>query len=447
LTVEDHRNRIKTAEAEREKLEVEISRDTAGYYQPSQPVTLAAVRSALPVDAALIEVAVYRPFNAALNGETAYGEPRYVAYVIRPHAEVQWKELGAVKQIDESVDAFRRGLRNPETLDVRQRARDLDRQLVQPLRPFLEGCRRLLLSPDGELSLIPFEALVDEHGRYLIKRYSFAYLTSGRDLLRMQVTRDTMSRPVVVANPLYGEPGLIPAGRRIDVRAGITHARNLGDIYFAPLSGTSEEAAGIKELFPEARLLTGTHATKKALQRVEAPLILHIATHGFFLRDSTASAALPLQPQQISGAGIENPLLRSGLALAGANHERLGNNEGILTALEASTLNLWGTKLVTLSACDTGVGTIRDRDGVYGLRRSFFLAGTESLVMSLWPVSDYVTRGMMSVYYRGLKSGLGRGEALRQAQLATLKRKGRQHPYYWASFIQSGEWANLDGKR
>src|SRR5262249_3653956 len=157
--------------------------------------------------------------------------------------------------------------------------------------------RRLLLSPDGELSLIPFEALVDEHGRYLIKRYSFAYLTSGRDLLRMQVTRDTMSRPVVVANPLYGEPELIPAGKRVEVRAGITHARNLGDIYFAPLSGTSEEAAGIKELFPEARLLTGTHATKKALQRVEAPLILHIATHGFFLRDSTASAALPRQPQ------------------------------------------------------------------------------------------------------------------------------------------------------
>ena len=103
--------------------------------------------------------------------------------------------------------------------------------------------------------------------------------------------------------------------------------------------------------------------------------------------------------------------------------------------------------MVTLSACDTGVGEVKNGEGVYGLRRAFFLAGTESLVMSLWAVSDYVTRELMNEYYAALKEGLGRGDALRQAQLAMLKRKGRQHPFFWASFIQSGEWANLDGKR
>jgi CHAT domain-containing protein len=102
---------------------------------------------------------------------------------------------------------------------------------------------------------------------------------------------------------------------------------------------------------------------------------------------------------------------------------------------------------VTLSACDTGVGEVRNGEGVYGLRRAFFLAGAETLVMSLWPVSDRVTREMMTAYYAGLKKGLGRGEALRKAQLAMLKRRGREHPFYWASFIQSGEWANLDGQR
>ncbi len=90
---------------------------------------------------------------------------------------------------------------------------------------------------------------------------------------------------------------------------------------------------------------------------------------------------------------------------------------------------------------------MKDGEGVYGLRRAFFLAGTETLVMSLWEVSDRVTREMMTSYYDGLKRGLGRGEALRQAQLEMLKRKDRQHPFYWASFIQAGEWANLDGKR
>jgi CHAT domain-containing protein len=145
--------------------------------------------------------------------------------------------------------------------------------------------------------------------------------------------------------------------------------------------------------------------------------------------------------------GIENPLLRSGLALADANTRDSGSEDGILTALEASGLNLWGTKLVVLSACDTGLGEVRNGEGVYGLRRAFVLAGAESLVMSLWPVSDYSTRKLMASYYRNLKQGIGRGEALRQVQLDLLKRNGQLHPFYWANFIQSGEWANLDGKR
>jgi CHAT domain-containing protein len=170
--------------------------------------------------------------------------------------------------------------------------------------------------------------------------------------------------------------------------------------------------------------------------------VLHIATHGFFINDAQGR--------------IVNPLLRSGLALTGANLKpaqgRDGDGsaarEGILTALEAANLDLWGTKLVTLSACDTGIGEIKNGEGVYGLRRAFFLAGAETLVMSLWPVSDYVTRELMNDYYAGLKQGLGRGDALRQAKLAMLSRRGsRQHPFYWASFIQAGEWAPLDGRR
>jgi CHAT domain-containing protein len=135
------------------------------------------------------------------------------------------------------------------------------------------------------------------------------------------------------------------------------------------------------------------------------------------------------------------------VALAGANLPGEAHGDGILTALEAAGLDLWGTSLVTLSACDTGVGEIRTGEGVYGLRRAFFLAGSETLVMSLWPVSDAVTREVMTAYYGGLKDGLGRGDALRRAQLAMLARKSRQHPFYWASFIQAGEWANLDGRR
>jgi CHAT domain-containing protein len=207
-------------------------------------------------------------------------------------------------------------------------------------------------------------------------------------------------------------------------------------------------------LFPETQVLTGRQAAKDILKQVDAPGILHIATHGFFLQEATedatslpGTAATKDAPKKEDAASLQNPLLRSGLALAGANVNKTAADNGILTALEASDLNLWGTKLVTLSACDTGVGEVKNGEGVYGLRRAFILAGTESLVMSLWPVSDYVTRQLMTQYYTGLKSGLGRGEALRRAQLAMLNRKDRRHPFYWASFIQVGEWANLEGKR
>jgi CHAT domain-containing protein len=119
----------------------------------------------------------------------------------------------------------------------------------------------------------------------------------------------------------------------------------------------------------------------------------------------------------------------------------------VLTALEATALDLWGTKLVVLSACDTGVGEVKNGDGVYGLRRALFLAGTESQLMSLWPVSDHSTRELMAEYYKGLVQNAGRGEALRRVQLKMLRNKSRNHPYYWASFILAGEWANLKGQR
>jgi CHAT domain-containing protein len=137
-----------------------------------------------------------------------------------------------------------------------------------------------------------------------------------------------------------------------------------------------------------------------------------------------------------------NPLLRSGIALAGANLSRPGD-PGILTALEASTLNLWGTRLVTLSACDTGVGDVKTGEGVYGLRRAFFVAGAESLVMSLWPISDQVTRTMMTRYYAGLARGEGRGDALRRVQLSMIADPRHRHPFYWAGFIQAGDWTPL----
>lgn len=460
ISIEEHQKKTSELEAQKERLETEISRRTEEFRAASQPVTLAAVQAAIPDGAALVEFAVYRPFDPkAESNSDAYKEPRYIAYVLRQKGEVRLRDLGDVTLIGEAIASLRLALRDPLSRDVRDRSRAVDEKLMQPVRALIGDANQLLVSPDGAVNLIPFEVLVDEQGRYLIQRYSFSYLTSGRDLLRLQVARTAQNSSLVVANPSFGEPEFLQSAEDESVRAqsragkrgSKTNATDLSSVYFAPLAGTAQEARAIKSLFPEVNTLLGQQATESFIKKAAAPRILHIATHGFFLTDGTASSGSGANLQATraisASAKVENPLLRSGLALAGANLHKGDNDDGILTALEASGLNLWGTKLVTLSACDTGLGEVKNGEGVYGLRRAFVLAGTETLVMSLWPVSDYVTREMMTSYYKGLKQGQGRGEALRQVQVSMLKRKERAHPFYWASFIQAGEWANLDGKR
>jgi CHAT domain-containing protein len=462
---EQYRDRIKSLEDQAEKFEAEISRRSDEFRARSLPITLEAVQAAIPDDVALIEFASYRPFDpkAAKDGE-AYGRSRYVAYVLRHGGEIRWKELGDKNAIDNAMARLRKALRDPKRKDVKNLARIVDQKVFQPLRPLLGNLTRLLVSPEGELNLIPFATLADERGRYAVERYSISYLASGRDLLRLQVPRESKDGPLVVAAPDFGRRSLVEAARsekdapEVEVKEEATRSA-VKEFYFPPLPYAEREGEALRALLPGATLLTKSQATKAALSQVRAPKLLHIATHGFFLKDLNLTSTderdhqspgvnperFPKHLEQ-SGLRVENPLLRSGLALAGAN-ERKEDDNGILTALEVTGLNLWGTKLVALSACDTGVGEVKNGDGVHGLRRALVLAGAETQVMSLWAVSDKATRELMVSYYGRLKQGQGRGEALRLAQLEMLKNVNRRHPYYWASFIQSGEWANLEGKR
>jgi CHAT domain-containing protein/Tfp pilus assembly protein PilF len=447
---EDFQAKIKVLSDKREKLEDEVSRRAAGFYEKSEPVTVSSVRALIPADSALIEFATYTPSSS--KPDKAGAEPHYAVYILRNLGEIKWKDLGEAKEINQRIDAFRQALRDPKRKDIQQLARAVDEKVMLPVRALSGDAKHLLVSPDGALNLIPFEALSDEKGNYLVENYAFTYLTSGRDLLRMQVKRESKNKPLIIANPVFGDLTVVTNQKPVSKTTGgkrrsISAERDLSGVFFTPLVGTKQEARAIQTIFPEAVLLDGTQATESALKQTVAPQILHIATHGFFLED-TETAALPDAMRGLkSDVRFENPLLQSGLALAGANNRKGIDNDGILTALEASGLNLWGTKLVVLSACDTGLGEIRNGEGVYGLRRAFVLAGAESLLMSLWSVSDLVTRELMTGYYKNLKQGMGRSAALRQVQLEMLKRPERQHPFYWASFIQSGNWANLDGKR
>lgn len=474
---------INRLDAERDQLEGAMSRRGAELLQQAPPVTLERVQQAIPQGMALVELVSYRPFKRKGQkiADTLKGkQTHYAAYVIRGEGEPSFVDLGEASVIERAIRQFRVMLADPKSEDVKQSARALDDLVMRPVRKLLAETRTVLLSPDGELNLVPFAALVDEQGQYLVENYTFTYLTSGRDLLRLNVLSRQRQPPLVVANPSFDFT--VTNGDHNDAESERARGRRSLDFNIKSINalpGTAQEAADIKHIMPDARVLIEREATEAALKQVTGPRILHVATHGFFLKDQptqTVVATRQLVTDEPSRIALgENPLLRSGLLLAGVKKRQSGAGEdGVLTALEVSSLDLWGTKLVILSACETGIGDVKNGEGVYGLRRALVLAGSETQMMSLWKVSDAGTRDLMVAYYTRLQRGESRTEALRQVQLAMLKNKllpspgttsGKQkgkretgeigaetsakdyrHPYYWASFIPSGDWRSLPGQ-
>ncbi len=204
--VPEYQQRLSALEEKRNSLEGEVSRRSMEFRAQSQPVTLAGVQALIPPGAALLEFAVYQRFDPRAPTEAqAHGELRYVACVIPRQGEIHLQDLGAAADIEHLVERLRESLRDPST-DPKPAARALDEMVMEPLREWLTPVTRLLVSPDGELNLVPFEALVDREQRYLVERYAIGYLTTGRDLLRLEVGRPSRTGPLIVANALFGEP-------------------------------------------------------------------------------------------------------------------------------------------------------------------------------------------------------------------------------------------------
>ena len=240
-------------------------------------------------------------------------------------------------------------------------------------------------------------------------------------------------------------------------------SRSYRGFKFAPLPQAAEEARAIAQLLGDDSVLRlGKEAREAALKQVVSPRVLHLATHGFFLSDQefkqTNSVPELLGASAFRASGgfasrrslgqpemdWENPLIRCGIALAGANHAQQITNavaeDGLLTGLEASLLNLQGTELVILSACDTGSGEVKIGEGVMSLRRAFRIAGAESVLASHWKVSDKATGRLMTEFMRRWRSGEPRAKAWREAQLSLLHSKDFPNPYFWAAFTLTGQW-------
>jgi CHAT domain-containing protein/tetratricopeptide (TPR) repeat protein len=452
VPLDQYRINLNQLNAARLDLENKLSFRSVGARSVLKPVRLEPVRASIPEATLLVELFRYKPLKLSSVGfRYTFGTPRYIAYLLNHDGMISWADLGDAEPIEAAATELLSALRR-DAADAGPPARKLDALVMEPIRHLLGNTRRVFLSPDGALNLVPFNALMDEQGHYSIERYSFTYLTSGRELLRLTSTERPRQGPFIAVAPDFGEMVASTASSTAAHATmhtesnGNQRSADLGNWTFGPLPAAAHEGYTIRQRLRDAILVSGADATEDAIKALHGPSVLHIATHGFFLPDQKQ-----IQQHTVNGfesafrsVPSENSLLRSGLAFAGANPRRSGTNDGILTALEASHLDLVGTKLVVLSACDTGVGEAVGGEGVYGLRRSIAMAGAETQVMSLWKVDDRATRELMEAYYDGLLAGGGRSEAMRQAQLAMLHRPNRASPYYWASFIVLGNPAPLD---
>ena len=433
LSPDAYTQQVAALEAKIADLQEDLTRYSQQFQLLSQPIELTAIQSLLPASSALVEFVRYRAYDPKAGDSGAYQDVRYAAYILKPDGEIRGVDLGAAAAIEPRIAALRAVLRNPNfpAPQVQSAAHELEKLILAPLRGELTGVNHLLVSPDAALNLIPFEALVDGSGEYLVESYAISYLTSGRDLLRLQRDYASATPALLVADPYLAraeEPSPVEPPSEDPIRDSDLRQRN-----FPPLPGTAEETRLIAASLPEADLRQGAAATETAIKQANRPWILHVATHGFFEPAGGSPEATRA-----------NPLLRSGLVLAGFRREQLGAEDGILSALEISGLNLLGTELVVLSACDTGLGDLSVGEGVYGLRRGLVLAGSESQVISLWRVQDQSTQELMVAYYENLLLGQGRSAAFRSVQLEMIAGEEYAHPYYWAGFISSGDWRRLD---
>jgi CHAT domain-containing protein/tetratricopeptide (TPR) repeat protein len=467
LTLTAYQRRLEELTERGAALEADLARRSASLRAltalPPPEEIVAQVAAALPRDAALVELITYedRPL-VPTPGPQRPGPLRYLALVLFPDATIHFQDLGPAEPIDSAVSRLRDALANRDAAFLAQ-AQALHALAFQPLRPLLGSTRRLFLSPDGQLALIPFAALHDGQ-HFLVDAFDFTYLPSGKHLLPHTEESSPPGSVVVLADPDFKAPLQASAPPKED--APLLAMRSVDDARFfstlradlaqrawapQPLPGTRQEAQAIQRLLPQAQLFLGPEATKERLLHLPPPGILHLATHGFFLEDapplpaSRAVGHFGALGEDTQAPSPSDPLLRSGLILAGASAPERSPGvspaspsaeRSLVTALELAGLDLWGTQLVVLSACDTGRGDVKLGQGVYGLRRAFLVAGAETVVMSLWKVNDETTRQLMEAYYRHLLAGQGRSTALREAMLEL--RRNQPHPHYWAPFLAMG---------
>jgi CHAT domain-containing protein len=425
----DWRKRFDDLEKDKEKLEVRLAQESHLFrrFRKLRNATAKDVADALPPRTAFIDFLAYEHYTPSAKGKGKFlTNWKLLAFVLAKGRKPVLAELGSLAAINDQVRAWRQAVsRNQPPAKL---GRKLARILWQPLRKQLKDVEAVLIAPDWLLCGLPFAALPGtKPGTYLIEEVAIGYVTSGRHLLELNADKDAPRGQglLTVGGLAYGKP---PAkGDKRAVFAGLA---------FGALPGTQLEVDCIAQLyrqaFPKAepaRQLTGSTADaarlKKELPPVAkvCPRFLHLATHGFFEEPTPTGPAKGRSRfpnlDRVQRTYVRNPLLLSGLVLAGAN---ASYDKGILTAEEVRTLDLRRVDLAVLSACETGLGKATAGEGMLGLLRGFQIAGARTLAVSLWSVNDAATSVLMEEFYQNLwVKKQPKLQALRAAQLTVLR--------------------------
>jgi tetratricopeptide (TPR) repeat protein len=500
LNPDTYRRLLDEARANEESAERMLAEKSVAFRQDQarNQIGLREVAVSLPAGSALVAFVRYRRYDfkrSSIGKPAAKPNPSYVAILLRAgRRDPEFIQLGSAQLVESLLAAWRRNIaQQAEVADPLNKADEdayrhlgavLRRKIWDPLVPGLGNAKEVFVVPDAMLHLINLASLPVGSSRYLIEAGpQNYYLSTERDLVPTQNRHG--DGILVVGNPTFDQTGNGPVvtnkqspadGGGTDRSGGLlrgsrSSCRDFESLRFRPLPASQREVEDVAALWKRSTSgfstnglasasypgngqmlqLTGADASPGAFEEY-APgrRVLHVATHGFFLQNN-CSSPLPGQfdsDQSAAQQDAGNPLLLSGLALAGANRRvtaKSDETDGILTAEEIAGMNLEGVDWAVLSACDTALGEIRVGEGVFGLQRAFQVAGAKTVIMSLWQVEDETTRQWMTILYRQhFMDGKGTGQSVRAANLQILRRRRAKqlstHPFYWAAFIAVGDW-------
>lgn len=431
----------------------------AGYYQFKQ-YKFSDIQSCLNKDEAAIEVIRFRLYNKRWTDTVLYA-----VLILKPAKDA--KTDGFSKSIemvllDKGNELEQLHIKNYKNC-IKNKIPDNEsyNQFWAKIAAKLKGIKKAYISPDGVYNQLNLVSLYNPKSKkYLIEELEIKLVTSTRDISEnknISVSENNKSA-VLIGNPQFNmsKADYKKVSINLDNNAMTDNIFGVEEILamrsgIHPLPGTGVEIDNISQLLAlnnwKTEKYTGIMALEEIVKNVHNPRILHIATHGKFMSDieqEVSNPALEQDKQRYS----ENPLLRSYLIFAGAEKPAsseggtgqqydVQTDDGFLTAYEAQNLYLDKTELVVLSACETGLGEIKNGEGVYGLQRAFIQAGAKSIIMSLWSVSDEATQELMTSFYTKWLSGKQKRQAFKEAQLE-LKAKYPM-PYYWGAFVMVGD--------